>query len=175
MTIWYPKWFWPLHNIWGQDGISSLPPLVHMWRSSCEVMIMIILLSWSSIYVYANPIWWSFNIYIMVWSHYPDHQDMWVLMECLSPSSPAAWPTFAPNMTFATQLLLKKRQKKRKLWRSIVSIELELECTCTEIFSTQNRFGSLVFQWKDLFPTEFVIFRILISRSKAEFLAFSVI
>ena len=114
MTIWYPKWFWPLHNIWGQDGISSLPPLVHMWRSSCEVMIMIILLSWSSIYVYANPIWWSFNIYIMVWSHYPDHQDMWVLMECLSPSSPAAWPTFAPNMTFATQLLLKKRQKKNR-------------------------------------------------------------
>ena len=93
-------------------------------------------------------------------------------MECLSPSSPGAWPNFAPNMTFATQLLLKKRQKKTELWRSIVSIELELECTCTEIFSTQNRFGSLVFQWKDLFPTEFAIFRIFISQSKVEFLAF---
>ena len=110
-------------------------------------------------------VWWS------LWSHHTDHQDKWVLMECLSPSSPAAWPTFAPNMTFATQLL-KKRQKKTELWRSIVSIELELECTCTEIFSTQNRFGSLVFQWKDLFPTEFAIFRIFISQSRVEFLDF---
>ena len=158
-----------------RTGWNFLPPTtsahvaIIMWGYDYDHLVIVI------INIYANPIWWSFNIYIMVWSHYPDHQDMWVLMECLSPSSPAAWPTFAPNMTFATQLLLKKRQKKRKLWRSIVSIELELECTCTEIFSTQNRFGSLVFQWKDLFPTEFAIFRILISSSRAEFWAFSVI
>ena len=61
-------------------------------------------------------IWWSFTTYysmMIIISHYTDHQDKWVLMECLSPSSPGAWPNFAPNMTFATQLLLKKRQKKQ--------------------------------------------------------------
>ena len=153
ITIWYPKWFWPLHNIWGQDGISLLPPTcAHMvlwssslwiWLSSCEVIMMIIIwqddhhltiwyLTWfwslhmrtgwmnfSILLAYLLPIqiWWSFTRYysmVIIVSHYTDHQDKWVLMECLSPSSPAAWPTFAPNMTFATQLPLKKRQKKNR-------------------------------------------------------------
>ena len=95
-------------------GISLLPPTtsahvaIIMWGYDYDHLVIVI------INIYVNPIWWSFNIYIMVCSHYPDHQDMWVLMECLSPSSPAAWPTFAPNMTFATQLPLKKRQKKNR-------------------------------------------------------------
>ena len=123
-------------------------------------------------------IWWSFNIYILWFDDphitlYWSYWDTWVLMECLSPSSPAARPTFHQIWHLRHSCCWRNGRKKTELWRSIVSIELELECTCKEIFSTQNRFGSLVFQWKDLFPTEFAIFRILISRSKVEFLAFS--
>lgn len=124
-------------------------------------------------------IWWSFNIYIVVW-----WSSYYIILIIRTEGLDGMFESqFTCCLThFCTKYDIcdtaaaeETAEKKTELWRSIVSIELELECTCTEIFSTQNRFGSLVFQWKDLFPTEFVIFRILISRSKVEFLAFSVI
>jgi len=96
LTIRCSTWFWSLHMRTGWMNFVHPTCLPHVCQSKYDDHLIYIL-------------WCDDPLITLYWL-----SGQRVLMECLSPSSPAAWPTFAPNMTFATQLPLKKRQKKKQ-------------------------------------------------------------